>query len=108
MTDLSAIGEEWLDGAVPIAVWNAYIDVQDEAIKWHSMELAPRGGGGVPPSLDEWVKSGKPETWSPIIDTVLKGYEAAAAAGDAERYFKEWLVRLRGVREARLAKREAV
>ena len=51
----------------------------NELILWHKTGLMNKNeiGSKVPMGIDEWIKANRPQTWSPILDHWLNGFEAA-------------------------------
>lgn len=50
-----------------------------ELMTWHRSGLVQKNPEGitVPMSVEEYIKAGRPKTWSPIIDHWMQGYEVA-------------------------------
>lgn len=51
----------------------------DELTLWHRMGLADtnKNGSTVPMAIEEWIRAGRPATWSPVLDHWLQGFEVA-------------------------------
>lgn len=56
-----------------------FIRIVGLVMKKHAQGTVPRTADGItdPLSIDEWIRAGRPTTWSPLIDMLLAGYETA-------------------------------
>jgi hypothetical protein len=91
--------------------WNQL--VLEEIMVWHDMKLATRNVEYCEPmDIDEWIKAGRPKTWSTILDHYLTGSEPAykrTIGGDAlalEKFAEAYYKMLVSERTKRMAKTE--
>lgn len=62
-------------------------------IKIHADDLLPRNNAEtvfVGPDLEAWVQMGRPQTWSPLVDQFLPGFEKLYKTNTLEEYLKRF------------------
>ncbi len=61
------------------AEWSTFFAIVGEIMKWHQSGLVKYNRDGVTAglSIDDWKRVNRPQSWSPIVDHLLSGFEQA-------------------------------
>ena len=97
------------DGYTDSEAWELEAAIIGETLEWHRACLVqPQKSECELLDIEKWAELGQPKTWSPIIDTYLKGLWSIWHNGNSahKQYMASYLSKLRKTRQERCAERE--